>query len=65
MKITQITSQNRNDFCADMECEGCGMNYHLTSGYNDGYYHQSVIPNMKCNGCGKSRIEIKAESVEV
>lgn len=55
MKIKEITSTHRNDFRAVMECEHCGATQMLTTGYNDAYYHQSVIPAQKCNSCGKSR----------
>ena len=55
MKIERITSQHRRDFVADMICEGCGARMKLTSGYDDRYFHDEVIPNMKCESCGKSR----------
>jgi hypothetical protein len=55
MKIKHITSTYNNDFSADMECEHCGAVSHLTSGYNDGFYHQRVIPAMRCKACGKDR----------
>ncbi len=54
MKIIEITSQHRRDFKADMECEFCNAKEKLTSGYDDRYYHDQVIPNMKCKSCGKS-----------
>jgi len=53
MKIQQITSQHRRDFHAIYECEGCGTTED-GSGYDDGYFHQSVIPEMKCDNCGKT-----------
>ena len=53
MKIKRITEQNRRDFRADMECEHCGHESKLTSGYDDTFYHTQVIPNMKCEKCGK------------
>ena len=55
MKIKTILTQHRNDFTATMECEHCGHEQHLSYGYNDGYYHNSVIPGMFCKGCGKAR----------
>ena len=55
MKIKRITSTLGNDFRADMECEHCGAEAKLTSGYNDAYYHQRVIPAMHCKACGKNR----------
>lgn len=55
MKIRQITSQYRNDFSAVMECEHCGATQELTSGYDDDFYHDRVIPAMVCNACKKNR----------
>lgn len=53
MKIKEITWQNRRDFSAIYECEFCGHNRKGT-GYDDRYFHDNVIPNMKCGKCGKS-----------
>ena len=55
MKIKQVTSQHRNDFYADMECEHCGHQDKRTPGYNDAHFHQKVIPAMTCRSCGKNR----------
>jgi len=54
MKIKNRLSQNRRDFWADMECEHCGHIEKNVSGYDDGYFHSSVIPKMKCKECGKT-----------
>jgi transcription elongation factor Elf1 len=53
MKIKKITSQHRRDFQAVYECEHCG---HEQSdyGYDDAHFHNSVIPNLNCDECGKS-----------
>ena len=53
MKIKRITSQHRRDFWAEFECEHCG-HVEMKSGYDDDYFHQSVIPAMKCPVCGKT-----------
>ncbi len=55
MRIERITMQHRRDFCAVMVCEGCGHEQNLKSGYDDRYYHDNVIPAMKCEACGESR----------
>lgn len=55
MKIKNVTWQMRNDFYAIMECEHCGNTQELKSGYDDDFYHQKVIPAMKCKKCGKDR----------
>ena len=52
MKIKTITSQSRRDFYAIYECEHCGHEYE-SSGYDDSYFHQTVIPDMKCQKCEK------------
>lgn len=44
-----------NDFSALMECEHCGNIQKLSSGYEDSYYHDRVIPAMTCKKCGKNR----------
>ena len=55
MKIKEVTSQSRNDFSAIMECEHCGHLHKLTTGYDDAYYHERVIPGMFCKACKKNR----------
>lgn len=54
MKIKKFISQSRRDFVALMECEHCGEEAMNTHGYDDAYYHQKVIPAMKCQRCGKA-----------
>lgn len=53
MKIKEILSQHRRDFTAIYVCEHCG-NEEKGNGYDDGYFHQTVIPNKKCSKCGKT-----------
>lgn len=71
MKIKEILHQNRRDFWAIFECEGCGFvdkgeNGRGVSGYDDRYFHDTAIPKMTCPQCGKSRIDlgIKGEHTE-
>lgn len=52
MKINRIISQNRRDFRAEYECEHCGDSWKGT-GYDDSYFHETVIPEMECKECGK------------
>jgi Zn ribbon nucleic-acid-binding protein len=56
MKIKEKISQYRRDFTALMECEFCGHTELNKTGYDDRYYHDNVIPNMKCIKCGESTI---------
>ena len=60
MKIKRIVSQNRRDFHADYECEGCG-HLHESRGYDDDNFHRNVIPNMKCPMCDKSSEDLGIE----
>lgn len=53
MRIKEITSQNRRDFRAEYECEYCGATRE-GYGYDDDNFHQNVIPEMKCEKCGKT-----------
>jgi len=59
MRIKEYTFEHRNDFYAIMECEHCGHEQENKGGYNDSYYHNRVIPEMKCNSCGLSRNDTK------
>lgn len=52
MKIKEIISQHRRDFNAIYICEHC-KNEKKSSGYDDAYFHNKVIPNMICEKCGK------------
>ncbi|WP_368640611.1 hypothetical protein ABRZ04_05360 [Castellaniella ginsengisoli] len=57
MKIKSITSQHRRDFTAVYECQHCGHEQ-KGDGYDDAYFHEKVIPAMKCASCGKSGNEV-------
>lgn len=56
MKIKNITWQHRRDFEAVYVCEHCG-NEEKSTGYDDSYFHNEVIPDMKCKSCGKKTDE--------
>jgi hypothetical protein len=56
MKIKEITYQHRRDFSAIYKCEWCGHEQKDDSGYDDSFYHDSVIPNKKCKSCGESTL---------
>lgn len=53
MRIREIKSQSRRDFTAVYECEHCGLTKE-GFGYDDANFHENVIPNMKCEGCGQT-----------
>lgn len=52
MKIQKIISRNRRDFYAIYKCEHCGLEK-KGAGYDDAYFHNTVIPGMACPVCGK------------
>lgn len=52
MRIKTIKNQYRRDFTAEYVCEHCG-DVHEGGGYDDSYFHNTVIPDMVCEKCGK------------
>ena len=61
MEIIKIISQHRRDFTAEIKCEHCSTIRILNDGYDDAFYHNSVIPNMNCEKCNESSISKKSE----
>lgn len=61
MRIKRIISQHRRDFYADYECENCGYMQIDKPGYDDGNFHENVIPKMKCSNCGESANSLKTD----
>lgn len=53
-----MISQNRRDFTSEMTCERCNSKQIDNSGYDDSYYHNNVIPNIKCKKCNQSSITL-------
>lgn len=53
-----MINQHRRDFYADFECESCGNVEFNKRGYDDRYFHDEVIPKMKCKKCGNSRNDL-------
>ena len=58
MQIKKVKHQMRRDFWATYECEDCGYETSEKQGYDDRNFHDNVIPTMKCEQCGKSRLDI-------
>jgi hypothetical protein len=56
MKLIEIVDQIGNDFQGKYECEFCGDTYTEKGlySYNDMYFHNEVIPTIKCPECGKT-----------
>jgi len=66
MKIKRIISQHRRDLRLDLICEDCGHEEQNVCGYDDRNFHDNVMPDKKCKGCGKSRndLGIKGEFIQ-
>ena len=62
MKLIEKIDQMRRDFTGKFECQGCGNIETDTSCYDDDYYHNNVIPAMKCEKCGESTNSLKLEN---
>lgn len=52
MRITMVTSRNRNDFQFNATCPHCGKASWHGDGYADAYYQQVVFPHRHCEHCG-------------
>ena len=52
MRILKMRDQIRRDFWADLVCESCGHIMPDFKGYDDAYFHDTVIPNLECPVCG-------------
>lgn len=52
MRIKKIVHQYRRDFTAIYACESCGRE-HRGGGYDDAFFHETVIPGMECERCGE------------
>jgi ribosomal protein S27E len=66
MKVLKKYNQNRRDCYIDIECEGCGNKKENVSAYDDRYFWDNVVPDMKCKKCGKSAndLGIKKEFIQ-
>lgn len=57
MELIKITHQHRRDFVGVLKCEACQSKQEVR-GYDDRNYHDNVIPNIKCEKCGKSSADL-------
>jgi len=53
VRIERKIDQHRRDFTALYVCEHCGAEK-TDRGYDDRYFHETVIPSMACDACGKT-----------
>lgn len=54
MRLKKKMWQHRRDFTGLYDCEHCGHEQTMGGGYDDAYYHQNVIPRLKCGACGEA-----------
>jgi len=51
MIILRILSQNRRDLRVDFICEHCLTVEKNKSAYDDDFFHEKIVPDMKCKRC--------------
>jgi hypothetical protein len=56
MRLVKILSQHQRDFKGEYQCENCNA-FEDIRGYDDRYFHDNVIPKMKCDRCGLSTLD--------
>lgn len=61
MYIKEILSQHRRDFSAIYECENC-ENQIEKGGYDDRNFHDNVVPQIKCEKCKKSSLDLGTDT---
>ena len=65
MKVLSKYNQHRRDCWADYECEACGAKQTDEYAYDDRNYWDNVVPNLKCESCGKSTKDLGLEPEKV
>jgi uncharacterized Zn finger protein len=61
MKVIKIYNQHRRDCYIDLECESCGNKEIEVSAYDDRNFWDNVVPDFKCEKCGKSSNDLGTE----
>lgn len=66
MKVIQKYNQHRRDLSINMECEECGTKDTYSGAYDDRNFWDNVVPDFKCENCGKSTNDLgeKIEFIE-
>ena len=64
VKIKEYTFEMGNDFSAILQCEHCASTQTIFHGYHDDFYHNKVIPSIKCKSCGLDSHRRKTENDE-
>lgn len=57
MKLKFVKPTSSRDLYGKVECEHCGTEAELRGGYDDGFWHDKVLPAWHCKveTCGKNR----------
>lgn len=58
MHVEEVTWRNRNDYQGWLRCLGCAHRQFLGDGYADKFFAFKVIPERKCDNCGKSEVDL-------
>lgn len=65
MKVIKRYNQHRRDLWIDMVCENCGEQATYKGAYDDSNFWVNVVPNFKCNHCGKSSKDMGLEPEDI
>lgn len=65
MKLIEKLDQFRRDFDGLFVCEGCNTETTKVACYDDDYFHDNVIPAMKCPACDKSTNDLGLPNVRM
>ena len=65
MKVLKKYNQFRRDCWCDLECESCGTKETYKDAYDDLNFWDNVIPNRKCDKCGKSTKDLGLEPEKI
>jgi hypothetical protein len=65
MKLLKKENQFRRNFDGVYECEGCGHIRTVYRCYDDRNFHDNIMPNKKCDICGKSTNDLGVEKEHV
>lgn len=55
MRIISLNGSIGRDLYGMLECEHCAKQQRLGGGYDDAFWHTSVLPAFHCLSCGMNR----------
>jgi hypothetical protein len=58
MYVESMTRRIKNNYQGWLRCFGCNHRQFLGDGYADRFFAYEVIPNRKCDNCGKSEVDL-------